>query len=474
MLDNCVCPLDHGETPMRDQFMHAVAYASTLLTRREVFAYRDEALANWTLPGGIEAVKTALIAKLRVALDYARSSNAYYAEVFASVGFDPLAITGLEGLGAIPIIAKDDIRRNRSSFQMCEARAQYRVKSDTGGSTGQPLAFSMSWDDYLRSVGVGLAGWHLAGYVLGDRVGVFGGASVAKLDAVPWHTSCSDFALNRRHFSAVVMDDNRIAQYWDFIERWRPSYLRGYPTAIAELCRHRPEARSQQYRPHAVLTTAEMLTQSDRHVIEETLGAPVFDAWGLNDGGAAAYECTEHVGMHVDTTRAYVETVNDAGWPVWGTPGRIVVTSLTNKAFPFMRYDTGDMGVLTWRDCKCGRTGLMLTQILGRCDERLNIGGVRTEACAGSWLTDIDHVRRWRIVQDGPVHITVTFDVDPGFHKRVSEEAVIRSFTSRCPGVGISFVYAPLPLPTNGSKWRSVVVLDSARHQNHGVPEEHP
>jgi hypothetical protein len=104
----------------------------------------------------------------------------------------------------------------------------------------------------------------------------------------------------------------------------------------------------------------------------------------------------------------------------------------------------------------------MLTQLLGRDDERLNLGGVRTEACAGNWLTDIDKVRRWRIVQDGPLHITVTLDVESGFDKAVSEESVTRSFVSRCPAVSIAFSYAPLPLPADGSKWRSVIVLDSA------------
>jgi phenylacetate-CoA ligase len=215
-----------------------------------------------------------------------------------------------------------------------------------------------------------------------------------------------------------------------------------------------------------------MLTPSDRRIIEETLGTSVFDSWGLNDGGATAYECQQHAGLHVDTTRAYVETVDDAGRTVWDTPGHVVVTSLTNKAFPFVRYDTGDMGLLTWRDCKCGRSGLMFTKILGRCDERLNIGGVRTEACAGSWLTDIDHVRRWHIVQDEPLHLTMVFDVDPGFDKSASEEAITRSFVARCPAVSITFVYAALPLPTDGSKWRSVVVLDSVRSQAHIAGEE--
>lgn len=454
---------------MRDHFMQAVAYGSTLLTRREVFAYRDETLHNWMLPGGVEAVQAALVAKLRVALEYARSSNAYYAGLFASVGFDPLAITGLEDVGVLPVMTKDDVRAHRADFEACESMSPHRLADKTGGSTGQPLRYSMSQDDYLRSVGVRLAGWYLCGYVLGDRIAIFGGQSIARRELVPWHVSPSDLVLNRRQFSAADMDDDRVAQYWEYIKRWRPAYLRGYPTAIAELCRHRPAMHSRQYRLHAVLTTSETLTQSDRRLIEEVLEAPVFDGWGLNDGGAAAYECAEHVGMHVDTTRAYVETVDDAGRPVWGTPGRVVVTSLTNKAFPFVRYETGDMGVLEWRDCQCGRTGLMLTEILGRSNDTLKLGAVRISPSSTTLLfAPLERLRRYRVVQDAPLHITVTLDTQEGFDKRAAEESITLAFVSRCPTVSVEFVYAPLPLPMDGSKWRSVVVLDSVRSQADG------
>jgi phenylacetate-CoA ligase len=260
------------------------------------------------------------------------------------------------------------------------------------------------------------------------------------------------------------MDDRRIASYWSYQKRWCPAYVRGYPFALAELCRHLPGGSAHVYKPHAVLTTSEMLTESDRHVIEQVLGAPVFDGWGLNDGGAAAYECAEHAGMHVDTTRAYVETVDDAGHPVWGVPGRIVATSLTNRAFPFVRYDTGDIGVLEWRECKCGRSGLMLTQLLGRSNDTLRLGRARISPSSTTILFGrLEHVKRYHVVQDAPLHVTVTFDVEEGFDRRGSEEAVTVSIKSRCPEASIAFGYKPLPLPADGSKWQSVEVLDCAR-----------
>jgi phenylacetate-CoA ligase len=443
--------------------MQTVAYASTLLARREVFGYRDEALRDWMLPGGIEAVRAAVLARLKVGLDHARSSNTYYAALFASIGFDPFAMRDLEDICELPVMTKDDIREHRSDFDACESTDRRRITGNSGGSTGRPLAFSMSRDDYLRSIGVRLAGWHLCGYVLGDRIAIFGAQSMVKRESVPWRVLPSDFVLNRRQFSAADLDDARIAQYWGYMERWQPAYLRGYPTAIAEFCRHRPMTRRGHFRPRAVLTTSEVLTPIDRHIIEDTLEAPVFDGWGLNDGGASAYECEQHAGLHVDTTRSYVEVVDNTGHSVWGKPGRIIVTSLANRAFPFVRYDTGDMGVLDWRQCACGRTGLMLTHVLGRSNDMLVFGDARISPSSLGPLFMLEHLRRYRVVQDGLLHITVIFDVEPGFDSKTAEEAMTRAFLSRCPMVSIDYTYAPLPLPADGSKWRSVVVLDSVR-----------
>ena len=45
-----------------------------------------------------------------------------------------------------------------------------------------------------------------------------------------------------------------------------------------------------------VVTTAEMLQPRYREGIEQTLGCPVFNNLGCNDGGYESYECSRHDG----------------------------------------------------------------------------------------------------------------------------------------------------------------------------------
>lgn len=70
--------------------------------------------------------------------------------------------------------------------------------------------------------------------------------------------------------------------------------------------------------------------------------------------------------MRIDTERAVLEIVDDSGKQIKEGTGRIIATSLINKALPFIRYDTGDIGTIKIDD------GVpKLTNIMGRQYELL-------------------------------------------------------------------------------------------------------
>jgi len=56
-----------------------------------------------------------------------------------------------------------------------------------------------------------------------------------------------------------------------------------------------------------------------------------------------------------------------------GQEGVLLVTDLFNDATPLIRYEIGDLGVVDWCDCPCGRQGLQLTALTGRIAEMFNL-----------------------------------------------------------------------------------------------------
>jgi len=58
-----------------------------------------------------------------------------------------------------------------------------------------------------------------------------------------------------------------------------------------------------------------------------------------------------------------------------GQVGEIVATTF-NKAYPLIRFGTGDLSSLTEAPCPCGRTSQRLLRILGRVDQMTKVRGL--------------------------------------------------------------------------------------------------
>jgi phenylacetate-CoA ligase len=74
----------------------------------------------------------------------------------------------------------------------------------------------------------------------------------------------------------------------------------------------------------------------------------------------------------------YPEVVDpESGAPVApGTPGELVLTTLTKEALPVLRYRTGDVTTLVDDPCLCRRTHPRIARFFGRVDDMLVIRGV--------------------------------------------------------------------------------------------------
>src|SRR5205823_8866489 len=59
-----------------------------------------------------------------------------------------------------------------------------------------------------------------------------------------------------------------------------------------------------------------------------------------------------------------------------GREGELVLTTLTKRALPLVRYRTGDITTLSDAPCPCGRTSMRMARVRGRSDDMLVIKGV--------------------------------------------------------------------------------------------------
>jgi phenylacetate-CoA ligase len=121
---------------------------------------------------------------------------------------------------------------------------------------------------------------------------------------------------------------------------------------------------------------AEMLPESLRADIE-AFGVRVLQGYGTADLGCLAYECTEKGGWHLHP-EAIVEVLDlETGKPAEpGHPGEVVGT-VFDRAYPLLRFATGDISSLSAEGrCACGRTMPKLQGLLGRVGDAVKVRGM--------------------------------------------------------------------------------------------------
>jgi len=163
---------------------------------------------------------------------------------------------------------------------------------------------------------------------------------------------------------------------------YKPSVLVTTPALAMELAASIKEQRinTNTLELATLILAGDLIPPENRRFIEETLQATVWLHYGLSEvpGPAIAFECGAHDGLHVNEDHFLAEIIDpDTGAPMpEGQAGELVLTTLTTRAFPLIRFRTGDKASFYRDACTCGRSLKRINWHPGRTDEIMNIDGV--------------------------------------------------------------------------------------------------
>ena len=153
-----------------------------------------------------------------------------------------------------------------------------------------------------------------------------------------------------------------------------------YATYLGETIREMGLVPGKDIKLKSGVFGAEPWSEEMRQHIEELLGIDAMNIYGLTEiaGPGVAFECKEKHGMHINEDHVIAEIID----PVTeeqlppGTPGELVLTTITKEGQPMIRYRTHDICTLDDTPCSCGRTTIRMGRITGRTDDMLVIRGV--------------------------------------------------------------------------------------------------
>lgn len=372
---------------------------------------------------------------LKNMIRFAYKNVPFYHKLFNNLKLSPEDINKLEDLEKLPIINKDTIRQNWEDFKPINLRKLRHYEKSTGGSTGTPIIFRVSNYDRFLAGALLYRGWGYAGYELGDKMVFLAGSAldVGKKSVII--TKAHEITRNLKKLSSFDMGIQDMENYITTINSFNPRFLRGYASSINFFAKYADE-NHKQIKFDAVFTTAEKLHPNMRENIANAFSCDVFDGYGLYDGGAGAYECQEHNGLHMDTERSVMEIVDENGCQIENGIGKIIATSLYNFAMPFIRYDTGDLGNLIEDVCGCGRESKLLKEVIGRQQEMLQTpeGKFVHGAFFNSYMFGkISGVVEFQVIQKSLENIVIKIVADEHFDEKQLDmiRSIIKSKSER-------------------------------------------
>ena len=312
--------------------------------------------------------------RVRLLLDHAFRNVPHYHDAFRANGIRPEDIRRPDDFRKVPPLEKEAIQREPSRLRSADlARRRPRVRK-TGGSTGQPLQYCLDRASEGWEYAIQWRGWGYGGFTVGDRRATLAGLSVVDGGAAVRRWLRTRALERNLALPAIRMDAATVDRYFRELRAFRPSFLLGYPSALALFCRMAGHALSD-LGIRAVFPTAEMLYADERRAISDAFGCPVLDGYGANDGGITAFECGAHPGYHVDVERGLLEVIADGEPAAPGERGEVLATDLWNYSQPFIRYAVGDVAVPGADRSSCGRSLPLLERIEGRTTDFLILKG---------------------------------------------------------------------------------------------------
>ncbi len=294
-------------------------------------------------------------------------------------GVDPWHDSPELVLGALPTISRLDIRAHaedlRSPIYPSHRVRQFR----TGGTTSVPLPYFQ--DDYaiLNKNAMSDALRACMGWQRHDRVAFLWGAAqdlpqgARKGLRQLKHVLKSRLVDHALYLSAASMDDAILREHIRKIDAFRPRVMQAYGSAADLLARYLLAADRRLNVPLVVLT-AEQIFEDQRARVAREFNANVLTFYGSRELGWIAEECPTHHRLHINTAGVWLETSDR---------GELIATDLHNRAMPFIRYRTGDMGTLCNAPCPCGNPRPVLKSLTGRTtDVFIMPSGTRVLGCA--------------------------------------------------------------------------------------------
>ena len=306
--------------------------------------------------------------KLNLLVQHAYKHVPYYRDKMDCLNLLPEDIQTIDDLNKLPLLSKKNVRENIHFDLMSDNHDKSKIqKITTSGSTGQPFTYYVDKHQLEFRWAATLRGMEMTDYKFGDKQARLWHQTIGLTRIQIFKEYLDAFFTRRKFFPVFEIKQKNIDKMIKKISRYKPVLIDGYAEAITLCARYVSKNEKLSNRKMSIISSAQMLPEHSRKLIEKNLNSTVYDKYGSREFSGIAYECNKHSGHHIVAENYIVEILKDNNPAKPNQVGEIVITDLNNYCMPLIRYRIGDLAKsLGAKDCDCGRGLPLIGDIEGR------------------------------------------------------------------------------------------------------------
>jgi phenylacetate-CoA ligase len=251
---------------------------------------------------------------------------------------------------SIPVMTKKNLQHPLKERLSKGFTTKNVYVNKTSGSSGDPFIFAKDKFSHAMTWAViqNRFSWYGLDFNTSCQARFYG----IPLDKKGYYKERFKDRLSKRYRLSVF--DLSDAAFESHLQKFKTTsfdYINGYTSSIVQFAKYleRQSITLISICPtlKACVVTSEMLFDKDKILMEQQFGIPVINEYGASELDVIAFQNANN-DWQLNSESLYIEILdeNDHILP-YGEEGRIIITSLYNKAHPFIRYDIGDVGVLS-------------------------------------------------------------------------------------------------------------------------------
>jgi len=316
--------------------------------------------------------------KLKVALQYLNEHSPFYKRLFSQNDINICKVNFLEDLQQLPFTNKSDLQLYNEDF-LCVPKENVVDYITTSGTLSDPVTFAMTEADLERLAYNEKISFECAGAKKGDIFQL-----MTTMDK-RFMAGLAYFLGIRKLCASVIRVGNGIAELqWDTIQRMKPNIAVLVPSFILKLIQYAKD-NGIDYKNSSIkklVCIGENLREQDFSLnllgqsIKEKWDVELYSTYASTEMAASFTECQYGCGGHHHPELIICELIDDEGNVVpEGEIGELTITTLGVEGMPLLRFKTGDLARFHYEPCKCGRTTMRISPIIGRLNQMIKYKG---------------------------------------------------------------------------------------------------